>query len=996
MRRRSFFDRMDDEDFADERTSASESTISPAALQHEVCTSPGGGPGESGPEPPAVFTDTGLDILHANIRGFLLHRAELELHLEVLGWPAVVGLTETLLDRSVPSISLTGYALVARRDRQDDSGWGGIALFVRSDLRSGIAHLADSPLFERSWFLLHTDHGPFTLCLWYRPPRYNETNSITSFAEEWSVHSVSGIGTVVTGDLNVHHKEWLRFSRTTTPEGRALYDVCLRCGFNEKVGKPTRGSYLLDLVLTDMDCVTARVDALLSDHCMTIAQLKLNLPQSFTVVRECWIWSKARWHALNTALQNFNWGDILAGDADAAAENFTATVLSTAKEFIPCEMRTDFKSTHPWLNDRCRELLRRKRAAFGTPGFQTARDNCSAGMREEFFKFVDDTKKKLSELPKSSKRWWKLSNSLMLKAGKTSSIPPLKNHDGDWVTSSRDKAELFATTFWEKFNLPEHTLNEFDDISAGTEEIDSFLAVRTRAVRKVLKKLKEDSGTGPDALASRVLKHCSAALALPIAILARRILHSGIWPSFWKVHWIFPLFKKRSVYEPSNYRGIHLTAQVAKVVERVLGHPLQRFFEGTAAFGENQFAYTRARGYKDAMAFNTLNWIWALNLNQKVALYCSDVAGAFDKVRADRLIAKLEAKGVRGPLLQVIRSWLVGRRAFICVEGEMSEERALKDQVFQGTVWGPPLWNCFYQDAQVAVNSAGFTDTVFADDLNCFLVLDAKATVEDAEILMQQCQARLHRWGAANQVSFDPGKESFHILHRRDDWGPNFTNLGVTFDTKLRMNVACREIAQEARWRLNTLLRARRFHTCRELVKLYKTHILSYLESGTPAVYHAAPYNLHLIDHIQEVFLRELGISDEVALADFNLAPLNTRRDIAMLGLIHRTTLNLGPPQFKEWFVLNYAVQARVTRLQARRHSRQLIDPCDGSHTCFLQRSAFGLIKVYNLLPQAVVNCSSVKAFQHALQELVKAEAGAGNANWQCCLGTMCGGLFVA
>ena len=73
--------------------------------------------------------------------------------------------------------------------------------------------------------------------------------------QEWELHSKLGIGTVIVGGMNVHHKEWLHFSRSTTPEGRALYTACLRCGFQEKVGKPTRHSYLLDLVLSDMDWV---------------------------------------------------------------------------------------------------------------------------------------------------------------------------------------------------------------------------------------------------------------------------------------------------------------------------------------------------------------------------------------------------------------------------------------------------------------------------------------------------------------------------------------------------------------------------------------------------------------------------------------------------------------------------------------------------------------------------------------------------------------------
>ena len=42
----------------------------------------------------------------------------------------------------------------------------------------------------------------------------------------------------------------------------------------------------------------------------------------------------------------------------------------------------------------------------------------------------------------------------------------------------------------------------------------------------------------------------------------------------------------------------------------------------------------------------------------------------------------------------------------------------LRDMVFQGTVWGPILWNVFYEDARLALNTHGFNKIVFADDLN--------------------------------------------------------------------------------------------------------------------------------------------------------------------------------------------------------------------------------------------------------------------------------------
>ena len=97
---------------------------------------------------------------------------------------------------------------------------------------------------------------------------------------------------------------------------------------------------------------------------------------------------------------------------------------------------------------------------------------------------------------------------------------------------------------------------------------------------------------------------------------------------------------------PSNYRGIHLASQLSKVVERAIGRNLQKFLEGTKAYGPNQFAYMKQRGARDALALNVLKWITAMNSGMRIGLYCSDVSGAFDHVSAERLARKLQHKGV--------------------------------------------------------------------------------------------------------------------------------------------------------------------------------------------------------------------------------------------------------------------------------------------------------------------------------------------------------------
>jgi hypothetical protein len=121
--------------------------------------------------------------------------------------------------------------------------------------------------------------------------------------------------------------------------------------------------------------------------------------------------------------------------------------------------------------------------------------------------------------------------------------------------------------------------------------------------------------------------------------------------------------------------------------------------------------------------------------------------------------------------------------------------------------------------------------------------------------------------------------------------GDSFTLLGVSFDPKLIMADSIHDCAVQASWKLRTLLKTRRYYNDSELIGLFKAHILAFLEYRTPAFYHASTTALLPLDRILAQFLKRIGITEIESLMNFNLAPLAVRRDIAMLGLIHRTLL---------------------------------------------------------------------------------------------------------
>ena len=104
------------------------------------------------------------------------------------------------------------------------------------------------------------------------------------------------------------------------------------------------------------------------------------------------------------------------------------------------------------------------------------------------------------------------------------------------------------------------------------------------------------------------------------------------------------------------------------------------------------------------------SWLLAMAQGNKIALYCSDVSGAFDRVDSFRLRNKLLALGMHFRLVRVIESWLRSRTARVVVSGAQSESIDMSDMVYQGTVWGPSLWNTFYSDAALAIRMAGFIE----------------------------------------------------------------------------------------------------------------------------------------------------------------------------------------------------------------------------------------------------------------------------------------------
>jgi len=270
---------------------------------------------------------------------------------------------------------------------------------------------------------------------WYRPPSV-EISSIESCEQEHETLSEDVMGTLLLGDVNVHHQQWLKHSRETTACGKRMRLAAAQMGLKQIVKQPTRGNYLLDLVFTDVQGVTTRVLPKIADHNVVEVSAPLPVPDQEVVLREGWKFNSADWERLNADLEEETWETLSDMTADDAAVHISDKILALAERSIKKTIIQERKSTHPWLNEAVLQAVASKRAAVGTPQEAELAKSCSEIIKREYNSWVAKVRSDLKDVQKGSKSWWTRERQLQLKAQRCCSIPALKRPDGAWVRDS--------------------------------------------------------------------------------------------------------------------------------------------------------------------------------------------------------------------------------------------------------------------------------------------------------------------------------------------------------------------------------------------------------------------------------------------------------------------------------------------------------------------------------------------------------------------------------
>ena len=260
----------------------------------------------------------------------------------------------------------------------------------------------------------------------------------------------------------------------------------------------------------------------------------------------------------------------------------------------------------------------------------------------------------------------------------------VRNDAGELALSEDNKMKAWVEYYFKLLNVDFDWPRESLPYVAPT--LGPCPPVTTEMIQNALGKMKSGKAAGPSGITAEMLKASGPEGVELIRQLGERIFSGDTIPAEWEESIILNLYKgKGDALDRGNYRGLKLTDQVMKTLERVLDTAIRRSVD----IDEMQFGFVAGRGTTDALFI-------VRQMQEKFAaarkpLYFAfvDLEKAFDRVPRKVLWWAMRSLGVEEWIVRAVQSMYAKSR--VRVNGQLSEEFPVNVGVHQGSVLSPCL-----------------------------------------------------------------------------------------------------------------------------------------------------------------------------------------------------------------------------------------------------------------------------------------------------------------
>ena len=308
-----------------------------------------------------------------------------------------------------------------------------------------------------------------------------------------------------------------------------------------------------------------------------------------------------------------------------------------------------------------------------------------------------------------------------------------------------------------------------------------------------------------------MLQLCAESIHIPLGIIFRNIVKTGIFPDQWKLANVSPIHKKNDKQLVSNYRPISLLPICSKILEKIIFNNMYRYLVVNDLIPKHQSGFRPGDSTTNQLPFLVHTIHLALEEHKEVRSIFLDMSKAFDKVWHDGLLFKLQRNGIEGQLLQLFKSYLFNRKQRVVINDFESEWGLIEAGVPQGSVLGPIFFLIYINDLENGIIS---NVKFFADDTSLFSIV-TNPTLSAFEL--NSDLKVIENWASQWKMSFnpDPNKQAVEMLFSRkrseQNHPPLFFNnvlvalasdhkhLGIILDCKLLLTKHISEKVAKAR-----------------------------------------------------------------------------------------------------------------------------------------------------------------------------------------------------
>ena len=285
-----------------------------------------------------------------------------------------------------------------------------------------------------------------------------------------------------------------------------------------------------------------------------------------------------------------------------------------------------------------------------------------------------------------------------------------------------------------------------------TDSVLDRIDISEEEIKDVIVNLDPNKASGPDLISNKMIKQVAGAIAKPLQIIFNHSLRESVFPDFWKLGNLVPLFKKGDKSLAANYRPVSLLSNIGKIQERIVFKQIYNHLSS------NNLLFKYQSGFRPghSTAFQLIDIFHHIcqsyDEKQYSCMVFCDISKAFDKVWHKGLLFKLRQNGIKGNLLAWISNYLSSRKQRVQINSSTSSLLSVNAGVPQGSVLGPLLFLVYVND--IADNLLSLV-RLFADDSSLFF---SAANLRDIEGIINQDLGLILVWAKKWLVDFNPIK----------------------------------------------------------------------------------------------------------------------------------------------------------------------------------------------------------------------------------------------